>query len=988
MGDYNMMMKRDRIHFPGKSYGAVFADTHGNTREINNVIEIETRVTTAIAAREQAGYLKRGQNIPRIFANSILSKNAQQAIEKINSSSNFDELQKMKATRIIKKLFSTKSKKHSNDEIAESRVDYISDHLGIVKEEVIRIITLLREEKILADTKDLTAYIKQGDQINRSLSIVKSFVKMENFLLLEIEDQIQEYNLKKLNEAAFESECFEVNPDKIKTILNFWAIKNWIKRRTPEYSKNHVSVNFTTHKKELELKQKRRHDLSIFIVNYLFEKSKNSQNKVIPEQNDGLVEFSVHELKEAYKNKVLLFQHDISVDDIEDTLFYLSRIEAIKIEGGFLVVYNRLTIDRLEQNNQIQYKNDDYRQFDLFYQNKMQQIHIVGEYAIKMLEDYEAALKFVEDYFQLNYSSFLNKYFPGSRKDEIKRNITPSKFRQLFGTLSPRQLAIIQNDRNNIVVAAGPGSGKTRVLVHKLASLLLMEDVKHEQLLMLTFSRAATTEFKKRLLGLIGNAANFIEIKTFHSFCFDLLGRVGNLEKSDKIIQSTTKKIINGEVEINRITKTVLVIDEAQDMNSEEFGLIKALMNKNEDMRVIAVGDDDQNIYTFRKADSKYFEQFIEENDAIKYELIENYRSKKNLVEFTNNFAEKIHHRLKFIPIVPIQQDKGEIRIFHHKSNNLIVPLVNDILNTDLSGTIGVLTISNNEALHITGMLLNNGISAKLIQSNDGFDLMNLVELRSFLDDLKTDESAPIMYIDDWNRAKKAFVRKHASSTNFELCKKIIMDFQETNPKIKYRSDFEDFIKESKLDDFNPQQNDVINVSTIHKAKGKEFDHVFMMLDGFDANSDDDKRLLYVAMTRAKQNLSIHYNGNYFNKIDVENMHLIKDENTYSAPKHLVYHLTHKDIYLGYFAFIQQRIHALQSGQELFITDEGLANSNAETIVKFSKSYKQEKTVLEQKGFRLIEAKINMILYWKIKEMDAEAEKEIKIVLPELSFQK
>jgi ATP-dependent DNA helicase RecQ len=56
-----------------------------------------------------------------------------------------------------------------------------------------------------------------------------------------------------------------------------------------------------------------------------------------------------------------------------------------------------------------------------------------------------------------------------------------------------------------------------------------MEDVKHEQLLMLTFSRAAATEFKKRLLKLIGNAANFIEIKTFHSYCFDLLGKVGTL---------------------------------------------------------------------------------------------------------------------------------------------------------------------------------------------------------------------------------------------------------------------------------------------------------------------------------------------------------------------------------------------------------------------------------------------------------------------------
>ena len=176
----------------------------------------------------------------------------------------------------------------------------------------------------------------------------------------------------------------------------------------------------------------------------------------------------------------------------------------------------------------------------------------------------------------------------------------------MFGELSPAQLSIIKNDvAKYILVAAGPGSGKTKVLVHKLASLLLMEDVKHEQLLMLTFSRAAATEFKKRLLKLIGNAANFVEIKTFHSYCFDLLGRVGSIEKSEVILKKTVEKIKNKEVEPSRITKTVLVIDEAQDMNEDEFNLVNELININEDMRVIAVGDDDQNIYGFRGANSK-----------------------------------------------------------------------------------------------------------------------------------------------------------------------------------------------------------------------------------------------------------------------------------------------------------------------------------------------------------------------------------------------
>ena len=184
--------------------------------------------------------------------------------------------------------------------------------------------------------------------------------------------------------------------------------------------------------------------------------------------------------------------------------------------------------------------------------------------------------------------------FKGERVSEIQRNLTPQKYKQLFGQLSKCQMEIISDKESRcIVVAAGPGSGKTRVLVHKLASLLLLEDVKHEQLLMLTFSRAAATEFKQRLMELIGNAAHFIEIKTFHSYCFDLLGRIGNLEDAKDIVSKAAKMINQGEVEPTKIGKTVLVIDEAQDMGKEEYDLVNALIANNEEMRVIAVGDDE-----------------------------------------------------------------------------------------------------------------------------------------------------------------------------------------------------------------------------------------------------------------------------------------------------------------------------------------------------------------------------------------------------------
>lgn len=951
----------------------------------DHVVEIETRVTTAIAALEDAGYLKRGQNMPRVFANSILSKNAQEAIDKINASERFEEKQKEKGIRIIKKLFSSKSRKQSSEESGESRIDYISDYLGIVKEEVINIVNLLREEKILADTKDLTAFIKKGENKNRSLSIVNAFCKIENFLLPKFEEQEKTFHIKELNEEAETKGCEDASINKIKTVINFWAIKNWIKRQNLEYSKNHFVVLCLHPKELLNEKLEKRHELAKFIVEFLHEKSNSNASNEETEKEEVWVEFSVHELKAAYDNSLNLFKLNVGIDDIEDTLFYLSKIEAIKIEGGFLVVYNQLTIERLEQDNKKRYKVEDYQKLNQFYENKVQQIHIVGEYAKKMIRDYRDALQFVEDYFQLNYTSFLNKYFKGSRQNEIKRNLTPAKFRQLFGELSPTQLKIITDKESKyIVVAAGPGSGKTRVLVHKLASLLLMEDVKHEQLLMVTFSRAAATEFKKRLLKLIGNVANYIEIKTFHSYCFDLLGKVGSLEKADAIIKKTIEKIRNKEVELSRITKTVLVIDEAQDMDEDEFNLINMLMEQNEEMRVIAVGDDDQNIFEFRGASSKYLEQFIQINRAVKHELVENYRSKSNLVNFTNQFVNRIQHRLKQTPIIPKQIDNGKIKLVQYQSGNLITPLVNDILATDLTGTTCVLTKTNEEALQITGLLLKKGMQANVIQSNENFNLYNLLEVRFFLSQLNLADDVYVISDDVWADAKRELKNKFRNSNKLEVCNNIIKDYEETNPKKKYKSDLEVFIRESKLEDFFNENRETIFVSTIHKAKGKEFDNVFMMLENFNPTTDEAKRQLYVAMTRAKQNLVIHSNSNFLVNISSGNFEKVMDWEIYLPPNELAMHLTHKDVWLDYFRNKQYLISQLTSGDILHLNDEGCLNSKKQSVLKFSLQFVSQIESMKQRNYVLKSAKVNFIIYW-LKE---GAGQEVKIILPELYFEK
>jgi ATP-dependent DNA helicase RecQ len=952
-----------------------------------NIRELETRVTTAIAALETQKYLRRGQNAPRVYANSILTKTAQEAIDKIDASPRFEEREKEYGKRIIKKLIAGKARKQASDETAETRIDYIADHLGMKKKDVINVVNLLREENILADAQDLTAFIRQGENKNRSAAIARAYGKLEEFLLDEIEEEEKIYSLKKLNEGAEKHGCEEAGVGKIKTIFNFWAIKGWIKRRNPDYSNTHVAIQCNHPKEKLKASFGKRWRLARFIVDFLFERSRSQPAEGEEGKKEILVEFSILELKEAFEKNAGLFEDKCTIEDVENALFYLSRIEAIKIEGGFLIVYNRLEIERLELDNRKSFKKEDYQALEQFYDNKAEQIHIVGAYAEKMIEDYRSALQFVDDYFQLNQSSFLSKYFDSARQKEIRRTLTPSKFRQLFGELSPAQLGIVKdNESKYIVVAAGPGTGKTKVLVHKLASLLLMEDVRHEQLLMLTFSRAAATEFKKRLIGLIGNAALFVTIKTFHSFCFDILEKVGSLEQTEQVIGKAIEKIKNGEAAPGLISKAVLVIDEAQDMSEDEYALVTALMEQNEDMRVIAIGDDDQNVFAFRKASSKFMADLKDKEKAKMYELTENFRSRSNIVDFSNQFASRISERLKKTPLTAHQAGNGKIKIVRYQSRNLIKPLVGDIMRAGLSGATGVLVKTNEEALLVTGLLVKNKMPARLIQTNEGFSLCNLLEIRHFLEWAGMNQSeAVVIHEEIWERAKKKLAETFGASPNLEICKNLINQFEVVAPKTKYKTDLEEFVKESRLEDFyTAHPGETILVSTIHKAKGREFDNVFLLLENFSIGDDDKKRQLFVGMTRAKQNLSIHLNGSYLDAIAVEGLEREIDTAEYAAQDEVVLHLTHKDVVLDKFIHWKEPVSQLRSGDELILDGDGKTcrDARGRPVLRFSGAFISRIEDLRAKGYAMKAAKVNFIVYWVKQETGEEA----RVVLAEVRF--
>ena len=945
-----------------------------------DVMDLETRVKAAISALENAGFIERGNNVPHIFATGITVGNMDEARSRLTRSPFFDQSTREEAARIIRSLISTRATSNSKDGEAESRIDYLADMLGMSKETVIRNVNLMRQEGVLADSRDMQAWITKSTTARE----LEQSLRLEKFILSQLKADVTILNYKEVNEAALREGIANSTVRRIKTLLYFLSLKGYIRKEEHTASGN-VSIELLTDTPTLMAKFERRTDICRFVVKELLSTINDTNRQTsqtgidIDPEHKSLVNFSEVGLLNLYlqsgQQMQFGYHHSITLSDMEEALLYLSKTSLLKITGGFLVIYNSMQLKRTTE-RRTRYGKEQYRMLDEFYKQRIQQIHIVGEYANLMVRNYDAALHFVSDYFQMDFRKFISKYFKGDRKKEINNNITPAKYQKLFGSLDPRQREIISDSQSKyIVVAAGPGSGKTRVLVHKLASLLLMEDVKHEQLLMLTFSRSAATEFKKRLMELIGNAAHFVDIKTFHSFSFDLLGRQGNLDDAKNIVQQAAAMIENGEVEESKIAKSVLVIDEAQDMGADENRLLLALMHRNEDMRVVAVGDDDQNIYAFRGSNSAHLKALVTDHNATLYEMTTNYRSASAIVALANSFATLIPNRMKSTPCIPSRDSQGSVHLHHYPTSCILPALVEQIARDGIHGTTCLLTTTNDDALQAVSLLQQQGIHARLIQTLGGFRFIHLAEVRYFLKQLnpngtnQADASAnSVIPRALWNQAKQRTLQTYSTSTCLDTLQTFFADYETTHNTL-YRSDLTEYLYESNIEDFFNADNSSITVSTIHKAKGREFDNVYLLFPSPRNIGEEQLHALYVAVTRARNSLSIHTDSSLFNAFSLPTT---SHPALRLPPQPLCIALTHRDVFLDFCKNHKADILHLRSGDPLQYSDGNLLAHGITPVARLSQNMLLNIQKLEAKGYRVTQARVGYIVAWKPRDENQE----------------
>ena len=98
-----------------------------------------------------------------------------------------------------------------------------------------------------------------------------------------------------------------------------------------------------------------------------------------------------------------------------------------------------------------------------------------------------------------------------------------------FDGLNPTQLDAVTHSEGPLLVVAGAGSGKTRVLTHRIAHLITNLGISPFEILAITFTNKAASEMKERVGALVGPVAENMWVSTFHSACVKILRREASL---------------------------------------------------------------------------------------------------------------------------------------------------------------------------------------------------------------------------------------------------------------------------------------------------------------------------------------------------------------------------------------------------------------------------------------------------------------------------
>ena len=487
---------------------------------------------------------------------------------------------------------------------------------------------------------------------------------------------------------------------------------------------------------------------------------------------------------------------------------------------------------------------------------------------------------------------------------EILSHVRQERFDHEIKRLNPDQMKVCTAPYDeNLLVNAGPGSGKTHVLMMRCAHLIHRQGINPQQILVLAFNRAVVFEIRKRIRDLFkalgyGSYVNKLDVTTFHSFA------LRHQEVSDQYQQEAIEdgvhtfalKIKTDKVFAKSLANQyqAILVDEFQDMNEDFYDVVDAFATYNAGGTMV-IGDDDQDILGWNRKKGafregiEYFLKFESEYSPTKYQLLLNYRSVPEVVNRSNKMIDMVSKKIDFkrmktgTCLDANRTESGTEESYKTWDEGLRIA----INALEQKEDVAVLCRSNRECRKAYECLINLKVKREQIEVLGGVDL-SLYQMRSYgaLMDIVA-KLEPYIFIDQyvWEEIINEYISlKYAGSDSDKLYLDRVYELIKKECGRPCAKDIFDFIRETKRSDLERLKShhgikgwdnfeeevstSSITISTIHKVKGLEFETV-VILPSFEAfplghsdkveaiDSAEEARLFYVAMTRARNKLFV-----------------------------------------------------------------------------------------------------------------------------------
>ena len=965
----------------------------------------DTRVRTAISWLEEATILSRHENEVNIFPTSLQVQTMEQARHRIHNMGNFDVYYRRQLLQIVRRLINA-----SSDEGITT--DELSDVTGLPSEGVRNAMTDLARLGLVSNDTILTAYVHHGVQ-RASRERFFRVGAMEEDLMRLMQEQAPDQPVGEAQPLYLRQASQHLKDHGHEHALPLLVQRSLTSIAADGLEEAQGTANIRVRTRQNEVLQVTllkdwqtiqrsalaRHRASETVLRHLLSKLPNGVRGA-----DLLVETTIGQLTDSLNSSQSL-DKSINVDRLlQQALLWLHDQEVIRLNRGMSVFRSAMTIRLKEGRNR--FLQSDFEPLQIHYDEQTLQIHIMAEYAEKGLQSVAEAVGLTLDYFSLQRREFVAKWLT-DKKQELTRQTTPESWRRIVESLNNRtQRNIVADNRENtnVLVLAGPGSGKTRVLVHRIAYLVRARRENPRSILALAYNRHAAVQIRQRLHDLIGEDANRVTVLTCHALAMRLSGFTfaRSIEETDAKAQTLFDDVLKEAIDLlegrnvapdeadeqrDRLLAGFrwILVDEYQDIKELEYKLLSALAGRtkrDQDQRLnlFAVGDDDQNIYSFSGSSSRYIKRFEEDYRAKPSFLTENYRSTGHIIQASNTVIEPADLRMKVNYPITINRirarerlggvwegidlvTKGKVQILPAGCDRLSQAQVvvqelkrMESFDPDWDWSRCAVIARNWDLLDPVRALCHLEKIPVQVSREDFTATWQLRETQKLLN--WTREQGSLLKSEDlirwlhkqpkgpWNDLLMESVENYVTETN-----------NEELPVAAFREWLAEWAKDSRR-----RQHGLL-LTSAHRAKGLEFDHV-IILDGHWSTAsqgeepDASRRLYYVAMTRARQTLALAKTGNsnpFLRDLDGHPSVLVRPglEHIPPAPQNArrsYFRLSLRDVHLSFAGYqspnhpIHNAIAGLSAGDPLNVkTDRNpweIATSEGITVGRLAQAFR------------------------------------------------